>query len=174
MNPVLARWNSLDASAAAREVLPCCGSQAWADLLSARRPIADADALLATSSAVWWSLPEADWLQAFNSHPRLGQTKAIAHATPQSLEWSAQEQQQALSDITADTAAKTALAEANLLYEQRFGRIFLLCATGKSSTQILSLLKSRLHNDTATELRESADQQRQITELRLQRWLEGN
>lgn len=168
MNPVLARWNSLDASAAAREVLPCCGSQAWADALTADRPIADPNSLIAASIVVWWSLPEAAWREAFDSHPRIGQSHATAHATPESLQWSAQEQQKA----TADRSAKVALAAANLRYEQRFGRIFIICATGKSSTQILSILESRMHNDDATELREAAEQQSQITQLRLRRWLE--
>ena len=73
MNKVLARWNSLDPAAAAREVLPCCGSQAWATALASKRPITDEAALVEASSTVWLTLPEEAWQEAFDSHPRIGQ-----------------------------------------------------------------------------------------------------
>ena len=170
MNPVLARWNTLDAITAAQEILPCCGSEAWAKSLAAARPIPDEATLLTTSDKIWQSLPEPDWQQAFDSHPRIGQQHA-ASATAQSLAWSAQEQSTAQSKATPAEAAKLALAEANRRYEQRFGRIFIVCATGKSSSEILNILEARMHNDSATELGEAAEQQRQITQLRLRRWL---
>ena len=170
MNPVLTRWNALDAESAAREVLPCCGSSVWATQLAAKRPITNDSTLLETSNAVWFSLPEEAWQQAFDSHPRIGQKHAQTHATEESLRWSAQEQRTALSE---DEAAKLALEEANRHYEQRFGRIFIVCATGKPAREILSILDQRMTNDASTELREAAEQQRQITELRLRRWLES-
>ena len=168
MNDVLARWNSLDKDAAAAAVLPCCGSRAWAEGLAGRRPIADEAALLTESAAVWRALPVAAWQEAFDSHPRIGELKAQKDATAAALQSSAKEQEVALS---ADDAAKFALKEANKRYEERFGRIFIICATGKTASEILSALETRLNNDHATELHEAAEQQRQITELRLKRWL---
>ena len=129
----------------------------------------DEASLLEAANNIWLALPESDWREAFDSHPRIGQQHA-ASATAQSLNWSAQEQGKAVPD----EAAKNALAEANRRYEERFDRIFIVCATGKTSSEILSILESRMHNDTATELREAAEQQRQITQLRLRRWLEAN
>ncbi len=170
MNKVLARWNSLDSDAAAREALPCCGSSAWAAALAANRPIADEASLIETSSSVWLALPEGAWQEAFDSHPRIGQKHAQTRATEESLRWSAQEQRTA---FTEDDAVKLALEEANRRYEQRFGRIFIVCATGKTSTEMLTALEARMKNDAATELREAAEQQRQITQLRLHRWLES-
>lgn len=170
MNPVLTRWNALDAESAAREVVPCCGSSAWAAQLVAKRPITNEAALIEASSTIWLSLPEQAWQQAFDSHPRIGQKHAQSQATEKSLRWSAQEQRAAVSE---DTAAKQALEQANRRYEQRFGRIFIVCATGKSTPQILSILEARMQNDQQTELCEAAEQQRQITELRLRRWLES-
>jgi 2-oxo-4-hydroxy-4-carboxy-5-ureidoimidazoline decarboxylase len=170
MNQVLARWNSLDLAAAAREALPCCGSQAWAAALASARPIENEESLIETSSSIWLGLPEEAWREAFDSHPRIGQNHAQAHATEQSLRWSAQEQCVALSK---DEAAKLALEDANRLYEKRFGRIFIVCASGKTSPEILAILEARMQNDAATELREAAEQQRQITQLRLHRWLES-
>jgi 2-oxo-4-hydroxy-4-carboxy-5-ureidoimidazoline decarboxylase len=170
MNKVLARWNSLDAAEAAREALPCCGSHAWAIALAAKRPIADEASLVEASTAVWRALPEQAWREAFDSHPRIGQKQAASHATSESLQWSAKEQQ----NITADDAARRAVADANHRYEQKFGRIFIVCATEKSSAEILALLEARLQNDHATELREAAEQQSQITQLRLNKWMNGS
>jgi 2-oxo-4-hydroxy-4-carboxy-5-ureidoimidazoline decarboxylase len=169
-NKILARWNSLDPASAAREVLPCCGSQAWAAALASHRPLADEASLVTASANIWLALPEEAWQEAFDSHPRIGQKQARVHATEESLSWSAQEQRSALSE---DDTARLALEEANRRYEQKFGRIFVVCATGKTSSEMLSILERRMKNDAATELREQAEQQRQITELRLHRWLES-
>jgi 2-oxo-4-hydroxy-4-carboxy-5-ureidoimidazoline decarboxylase len=169
-NKVLSRWNSLDPAAAAREALPCCGSRAWATALASRRPIADEASLIEESRSIWLALPKEAWQEAFDSHPRIGQTHAQTCATEESLSWSAQEQRTSLTD---DEAAKLALEEANRRYEQKFGRIFIVCATGKTSAEILAILEARMKNDAATELHEAAEQQRQITQLRLHRWLES-
>jgi 2-oxo-4-hydroxy-4-carboxy-5-ureidoimidazoline decarboxylase len=170
MNNVLARWNSLEPAAAVLEALPCCGSHAWALGLAARRPIQDEASLIEASTEVWLALPEEAWREAFDSHPRIGQRHAQAPATEESLRWSAQEQRTALSD---DEHARLALKEANRRYEQKFGRIFIVCATGKTSAEMLAILEARMKNDAVTELRETAEQQRQITQLRLHRWLES-
>jgi len=171
MNKVLARWNSLDLATATHEVLPCCGSQAWAEALALRRPVADEVHLLDTSSSVWRALSPKDWREAFDSHPRIGQTQPQTHATEASLRWSAQEQNVALSK---DEAVQQTLQLANRRYEERFGRIFIVCAAGKTSSEILRILETRMSNDTNTELLEAAEQQNQITRLRLNRWLESS
>ena len=171
MNEVLARWNSLDKDAAAAAVLPCCGSRAWAAGLAAKRPVPDEATLLAESAAVWRALPAEAWQEAFDSHPRIGEQKAQKDATTESLRSSAKEQAVAL---TADDAAKLALKEANKRYEERFGRIFIICASGRTASEILAALEARMNNDGRTELIEAAEQQRQITELRLKRWLGEN
>jgi 2-oxo-4-hydroxy-4-carboxy-5-ureidoimidazoline decarboxylase len=169
-NAVLVRWNSLDASAAAREVLPCCGSTAWADGVASRRPFADVRQLLLASDQVWVALPESAWQEAFDSHPRIGQQHARA-ATAESLAMSSHEQSAAMSD---EDATKLALAEGNRQYEEKFGRIFIVCASGKSAAEILTILKARMNHTPAAELLEAAEQQRQITQLRLRRWLGEN
>ena len=166
-NAVLERWNAQEAADAAREVLPCCGSGGWAEELARRRPFSSAEELLAASDTVWWGLPEEEWHAAFDSHPRIGQQQAQA-ATAKSLEWSSQEQRGAMA---ADDGVKTELAEGNRRYEEKFGRIFIVCAKGKTAEEILAILKRRLGNRPEAELREAAEQQRQITALRLGRWL---
>jgi len=133
------------------------------------RPFENAASLLVASDTVWLALPEGAWREAFDSHPRIGQHHAT-QATVESLQWSQQEQRAAISP---DAAAKLALEEANRRYEERFGRIFIVCASGKSAGEILTILEARMSNDAATELREATEQQRLITQLRLRRWLGG-
>jgi 2-oxo-4-hydroxy-4-carboxy-5-ureidoimidazoline decarboxylase len=171
---VLTRWNHLPPDEAVKIILPCCGSKAWAEGMLARRPFPDEAALLVASSEVWRSLSRSDWMEAFQSHPRIGESRpASPFSTPsalaQSVEWSAQEQQK-VGD--AKNAVKIALAEANREYERRFDRIFIVCATGKSAAEILEILQRRLSNDADTELHEAAEQQRQITQIRLKKWLQ--
>jgi 2-oxo-4-hydroxy-4-carboxy-5-ureidoimidazoline decarboxylase len=171
----LARWNLLDAEAAARAVLPCCGSRAWAEGVAASRPIGSAEELFAASDEVWRGLPEDAWREAFDCHPRIGQQHARA-ATAESLAWSAEEQRAARSGRGSrggshDDAARLALAERNRQYEERFGRIFIVCAAGKSATEILGIIERRMENPADAEMLETAEQQRQITQLRLRRWL---
>jgi 2-oxo-4-hydroxy-4-carboxy-5-ureidoimidazoline decarboxylase len=167
VNSILAEWNQLDAADAAQVILPCNGSREWADGVVRMRPLLTAETLFAAADRVWRTLPESDWQQAFDSHPRLGERKAKA-ATDKSLNWSAGEQ----SEANPDDAAREALARGNADYEAKFGRIFLLCATGRSAEEMLAILRARMQNDAATELREAAEQQRLITQLRLRKWLQ--
>jgi 2-oxo-4-hydroxy-4-carboxy-5-ureidoimidazoline decarboxylase len=164
---ILAEWNGLGLDDAAEVILPCNGSPVWATLLAYNRPFDSPAALFAASDRIWQSLPEEDWREAFDSHPRLGEQKARA-ATTQSLTWSAQEQ----SAAKPDDAVREALSRGNREYEEKFGRIFLLCATGRSAAEMLEILHTRMNNEAATELREAAEQQRLITRLRLRKWLQ--
>jgi 2-oxo-4-hydroxy-4-carboxy-5-ureidoimidazoline decarboxylase len=164
----LARWNSLSKADAAKDILPCCGSTAWAEGIARRRPLPDEATLLAASDETWRNLAEEDWMEAFRSHPRIGESKGSGAAAVQSLAWSKQEQQNVTA---ADNAFKNGLAEANKEYEARFNRTFIVCATGKSAQEILEILRRRLRNDDETELREAAEQQRLITHIRLKKWL---
>ncbi len=166
----LARWNLLGAGEAEGEILVCCGSRAWARGVASRRPLEDESALLAASDEIWRNLKEVDWLEAFRAHPRIGEAKAERPAKARSAAWSAEEQSSAAA---ADAELKNALADGNREYERRFGRMFIVCATGKTSGEILAILRRRLRNDEATELREAAEQQREIMQLRLKKWLRG-
>lgn len=165
---VLVRWNLLSAQDAIQEILACCGSEAWAHKLVARRPISDESSLIAASDEIWGRLSTEDWLQAFSKHPRIGERKAPAEAPSTSAIWSAQEQQ---SVTAAGESIQAALVQGNLEYEQRFGRVFIECATGKSAAEMLEILRLRLRNDDATELQEAAEEQRKITNIRLKKWL---
>lgn len=162
------RWNAMSADEASEAVLPCCGSHAWARGLASRRPLSTLPELLAASDAAWWSLGEADWMEAFGSHPRIGEQHAAAGATDASLAWSADEQHAAKM---SDTDAKAKLANGNRAYEAKFGRIFIVRAAGKIAQEMLAILTRRMHNTPEAELQEAAEQQREITHIRLRKWL---
>jgi len=167
-NAVLARWNSVDQDAAETEVLPCCSSRRWARELAQARPFSDETELFQSADAIWLRLTQFDWDEAFRSHPRIGERKTAETATRQSAAWSRQEQ----SGVDAtDAGIRAALEHGNRVYEERFGRVFLICANEKSAAEMLKALERRLQNDEQTELREAVEQQRQITQLRLRKWL---
>jgi 2-oxo-4-hydroxy-4-carboxy-5-ureidoimidazoline decarboxylase len=164
---ILGDWNQMDAARAAETILPCNGSHAWAEGVVLMRPLATAEELFAASDRAWRGLPESDWQESFDSHPRLGESRAKT-ATAQSLNWSAHEQ----SAVSPQDAVREGLAQGNREYEEKFGRTFLLCATGRSAREMLAILRERMRNDAATELHEAAEQQRLITQLRLRKWLQ--
>jgi OHCU decarboxylase len=164
MSNALARLNALAPVEAEAELLACCGSTRWAREVAARRPFRGEQDLFETADSVWRNLDEADWLEAFRAHPKIGERKA-ARATGADAERWAEDEQRGASLAARDTLDE--LARANLDYEQRFGFIYIVCATGKSADEMLAILRERLGNDAETELRVAAEEQRKITQLRL-------
>jgi OHCU decarboxylase len=164
----LSKFNDLSDSEATAELLKCCGSRAWANRLDAERPFASFEDLLNKATEIWWKLDRHDWLEAFRSHPKIGEKKTATEISAQSQKWSGQEQR-GLESSSQETLDE--LATLNREYEQKFGYIFIVCATGKSSTEMLALLRSRLTNDTETELPIAAGEQAKITEIRLRKLL---
>jgi len=169
VNPVLERWNGRTENEAAEEILPCGGSRRWARALADLRPFADAASLLEQSDGIWNRVDLLDWDEAFATHPRIGDKKAPASATTKSAAWSSQEQS-GVAGAADDIQER--LRQRNEEYERRFGRTYIVCATGKSAEEMLAILEQRLQNDDAAERREAAEQQRQISRLRLRKWLE--
>ncbi|MGA9671358.1 MAG: 2-oxo-4-hydroxy-4-carboxy-5-ureidoimidazoline decarboxylase [Terracidiphilus sp.] len=167
MNTTLQSWNAADTSDAIESMIACCGSRRWVEAMVALRPIASVLKLSESADHVWGTMNEADWMEAFATHPRIGERKA-AHATAKSAAWSSQEQSSAVS---AEASVLEELAQGNALYEQRFGFTYIVCATGKTADEMLTILNRRLTSDRATELREAAEQQRQIMQIRLGKWL---
>src|SRR5881227_1477032 len=88
----LARLNALDAPTAETKLLKCCGAQAWAREMTARRPFEDVEELMLTADQVWWSLRTADWHEAFRSHPKIGERNSRQAQSEQAAAWSEQEQ----------------------------------------------------------------------------------
>jgi OHCU decarboxylase len=161
MSAKLAAWNGLSEEEAASVVLLFCGSRTWARCLARARPIADRDVFQRAAESCWTALVEADWLDAFSVHPAIGDPAAVGLA--------AREQ----ADVrSASAETLDALAQVNRDYRERFGWTFLVCAAGKTAEEMLSLCRQRLHNDPRAELAVAAEEQKKITRLRLERWLE--
>jgi OHCU decarboxylase len=159
------RWfNDLPEAEAAGELLAVCHSRRWAERVAAGRPYAGVAALQKAADEVWTGLGEADWLEAFAAHPRIGERGGA------SADWSKQEQA-GVSD--AEDEVRQALARGTAAYEERFGYVFLISAAGRSAAEILADLRARLDNDPSTELRVAAEEHRTITRLRIQRLMRG-
>jgi OHCU decarboxylase len=166
----LQQLNQLPRAEAVRELLKCCGSQRWAGHLADERPFHEIDSLLRRADDIWWSLDETDWLEAFSHHPKIGEKRAAQEVSPEARRWS--EEEQASAARTANEEMMRELVAANQEYERRFGFIFIVCATGKTTEEMLALIKERLPNEADTELCVAAEEQRRITHLRLKKLLQ--
>jgi 2-oxo-4-hydroxy-4-carboxy-5-ureidoimidazoline decarboxylase len=168
MTSVLEKINNAEVREAESMFRDCCGSLEWSKRMAISRPFISESALLEKAAAVWEELDRSDWLEAFAGHPRIGESKAAKTQQAKSAEWSKGEQS---GMQAADELLKNELAEANQKYFDRFGFIFIVCATGKSANEMLQLCRSRLENDRETEIANAAGEQQKITDLRLKKLL---
>jgi 2-oxo-4-hydroxy-4-carboxy-5-ureidoimidazoline decarboxylase len=167
----MALWRRVDGASPseARELLgECCGATRWVDAMLRRRPFGSHEAILAAARDVWWSLEPGDWREAFTHHPKIGDKAALRSKFAGTRALSESEQSEVAS---ASEAVLDAFAEGNRDYEERFGYIFIVCATGKSAEEMLALLRARMVNDPTIEIRIAAEEQAKITALRLSREL---
>lgn len=160
----LERINTLDEETFRTELHRCCGSKRWVELMLVRRPFKDEAALLNAAENVWFSLSREDWLEAFAHHPKIGDAESLRGKFCQTIQW-AKNEQSAVASASDETIKR--LAEANQIYEKRFGYIFIVCATGKSAEEMLSILQNRLGNEPSEEIQIAAREQHKITRLRL-------
>ena len=152
----LAGFNAAGIETAITELTRCCGSPNWAARMEGSRPFASLAEMENAADRLWAACAKEDWLAAFAAHPKIGQRSGS--------KWS-QEEQSGAGDVPSE------MAERNREYEEKFGYIFIVCATGKTAQEMLGLLKQRLANDPADEIRNAAEQQRLITRLRLRKLL---
>ncbi|MFE2957794.1 2-oxo-4-hydroxy-4-carboxy-5-ureidoimidazoline decarboxylase [Nocardia tengchongensis] len=161
----LSEFNSTAGDRLRPDLLTCCDVPAWADSLLADRPYADIDGVLARADELAGALTGADVDRALAAHPRIGERVS---GTGTGSAWSRQEQ----AGVGQDAAVSAQLLDGNRAYEQRFGRVFLICATGLSAEQILTNLRERLTNDDAAEAAVVAGELRKIAVLRLRKVFE--
>ncbi|HEX4062143.1 MAG TPA: 2-oxo-4-hydroxy-4-carboxy-5-ureidoimidazoline decarboxylase [Streptosporangiaceae bacterium] len=159
---LLTVFNTAAAGDAARDVTRCCAARPFTETIVAGRPYQDFDALDAAIDTGFAGLVWLDVVEALNDHPRIGDQSASG--------WSRAEQAGAAA-APADVTA--AIADGNRAYEDAFGHVFLICATGLSGEQVLAALRYRLGNDPAEEHRIVTDELRKITKLRMRKLLGG-
>jgi len=158
--PGLAELNALPAPDFEELLLGCCAAPGWARRVTAGRPYASLADLLGVAGAAWAAREPGDLEAAMAGHPRIGERRLSG--------WSAQEQAGVQAGAGAD-AMVTALADGNAAYEQRFGHVFLICATGRGPAEILTELNRRMNNDAATEREVAAAEIGKINQLRLRK-----
>lgn len=161
----LRELNQLKSEEAEQLLLSCCGSHQWAKSMAARIPFPNIETLLSEASGIWLSLNEKDFLQAFAAHPKIGDINALRNNYASTTQ--AEQGQVTL----ADENVLMALRELNQAYAEKFGFIFIVCATGKSAEEMLALLRARIDNERAAELNTAANEQEKITLIRLKKLL---
>jgi 2-oxo-4-hydroxy-4-carboxy-5-ureidoimidazoline decarboxylase len=164
----LADLNAFSPAARAEALATCCGAAAWVAALNKQFPFATAEALFAEAERIWDNLTEADWREAFMHHPKIGDVNALREKFASTATWVAGEQGAVRQ---AEPETLEALAAGNDAYEQKFGYIFIVCATGKSATEMLALLQARLPNEPSQEIHIAMGEQAKITRLRLEKLL---
>jgi 2-oxo-4-hydroxy-4-carboxy-5-ureidoimidazoline decarboxylase len=159
-------FNELPDRAARQALRECCSAPGWAEEMAAARPYASAQDAIRQSGAIVAALTVADLAEALAGHPRIGERPDGGNGTAGAAQWSRREQ----SGVDADDATtKRALAGANLEYEQRFGHIYLVCASGRTGKELLDVLRGRLRNEPADEWQVVRAELQKINALRLQR-----
>ena len=155
--PGLADLNALPARDVEELLLRCCAAPGWAHRVTQGRPYASLAGLLAAADAAWAGRDPGDLDAAMAGHPRIGERRLSG--------WSAQEQ----AGVGSDADVVTALADGNAAYEERFGHVFLICATGRGPAEILAELNRRMSHDPATERQVAAAEIGKINEIRLRK-----
>ena len=175
------RWERINAAPpdqARAELTICCGSPRWVERMVARRPFASLAEARSAAREEWFALDPDEWREAFKHHPKIGAASASPVASPgaspvaspvaqdfsPASAVSAREQS-GVASAAADV--KQALADGNRAYQQRFGYIYIVCATGKTAEEMLAILRSRLGNDPIKEIQIAAEEHAKICDLRL-------
>ncbi len=164
----LHEFNILPAEQLTEALRRCCGSQAWVQRMLAFIPADDMVELLEDAEEQWWQCSESDWKEAFTHHPKIGDRESLQKKFASTAEWASGEQR-AVNSASEETIRR--LAEGNRLYEEKFGYIFIVCATGKSADEMLAILRDRLENSPEAEILVAADEQNKITKLRIEKML---
>jgi 2-oxo-4-hydroxy-4-carboxy-5-ureidoimidazoline decarboxylase len=159
--------NNLNEPVLRETLTKCCGASAWVEKMLRVFPVSDTTVLLAEAEKAWYACEKEDWLEAFCHHPRIGDLSSLEKKYGGgAAQWAASEQS-SVNDATQEVLA--ALAEGNRFYEEKFGYIFIVCATGMSAMEMLVLLKARLLNDPSGELFIAMMEQNKITRIRLEK-----
>jgi 2-oxo-4-hydroxy-4-carboxy-5-ureidoimidazoline decarboxylase len=164
----LASLNDADAMSAYQLLRQCCTSETWIKRLEQARPFSSSEVLHVAADNAWQGLAEKDYLQSFDGHPKIGEVGSLKAKYANTKALAAGEQ--ASVDSASDQIIN-ALAEGNAAYEEKFGFIFIVCASGKSAAEMLALLQARLPNSRQQELLNAAEEQRKIFHLRLEKLL---
>lgn len=165
----LRRLATLPPDLLAAELRACCASSRWVDSMTSQRPFSSPAAVLDAAERAWAKTVPDDWREAFLAHPRIGEREAKVDRPSHEKTWSSKEQA-GMSSATEEVRA--AISAANRTYEERFGFVYIVCASGKTGAELLAILEGRLTNTVDAELARAAEEIAKITRLRLEKLLE--
>ena len=146
----------------------CCACSTWVNRMLDKMPFSSKDDLFNKSDECWSNLSLSDWYEACDGHPKIGDVTSLKEKYASTKQWAGNEQQ---GMDSAEEKVIKRLAQGNEDYENKFGYIFIVCATGKSAGEMLEILEKRLPNDPITELKIAKGEQNKITKLRLEKLL---
>ena len=158
--------NQLPIAGLKEVLLTCCGSTTWVNDMAKMFPVENKESLFKHAEIVWFACSESDWREAFTHHPKIGDINSLREKFASTKNW-AEGEQSGVS--TASRSILEMLAEGNQFYEEKFGYIFIVCATGKSAEEMLEILESRLLNSPEDEIRIAMQEQHKITKIRLEK-----
>lgn len=164
----LPELNQLPNSELKAALSACCGSTAWVTEMAKIFPVESKESLFEQAEVIWFGLTESDWREAFLHHPKIGDIDSLRQKFASTAVWAEGEQAGVSS---ASLSVLEMLAEGNQLYEEKFGYIFIVCATGKSADEMLELLETRLLNSPDEEIQIAMQEQNKITQIRLEKLL---
>jgi len=168
MKQTLEIFNALDFQTAKGKLLECCHSEKWATAMADKRPYSSLPKLQEAGEKVWLALGETEWLEAMQAHPKIGDLTSLREKYANTKSMAAGEQS-GLEGANEEILKE--LRNLNQSYEKEFGFIFIVCASGKSANDMLEILKSRINNNRAQELLNSAKEQARIMKLRMEKLL---
>lgn len=160
------QFNQLTLKEAIDVLTQCCGSTRWATEMESSRPFKNKTEMFVKATQVWNQLSESEWKEAFAHHPKIGDVESLKKKFASTRAWAEQEQK---GSAEASVSVLQALALGNQTYENRFGYIFIVCATGKTAEEMLSILELRLSNEPEMEIKVAAEEQAKITQIRLEK-----
>jgi 2-oxo-4-hydroxy-4-carboxy-5-ureidoimidazoline decarboxylase len=164
----IAEFDHLNIEEKKKLLYQCCGSTVWVEKMLTVPPIDDLIELFEDAEEKWYECSEKDWKEAFSNHPKIGDIESLKKKFASTAQWASGEQ---AGVNTATEKILEKLAEGNKLYEDKFGYIFIICATGKPAEEMLKNLEERLTNDPEDEIKIAAGEQNKITQLRLEKLL---
>jgi len=167
----LQEFNNLSKKDAAKALEKCCASRTWIDKMIDKMPFDSAGNLIQHAANSWYNdCTIADWKEAFTGHPKIGDVNSLRKKFTNTKEWAGNEQAKVAK---ANDETIQELAIANSLYEEKYGYIFIVSASGKSADEMLSILKTRLHHDKNDEIYVAMNEQHKITVIRLTKLIDG-
>ena len=164
----LDQLNRLSEAEATAAFTQCCAAQRWVERMVIDRPFESLAEMLEISDRIWEECDVDDYMEAFEGHPRIGDVESLAKKYANTKGWAGGEQKGVEG---ADAAVIQRLADGNRAYEEKFGHIFIVCATGKSAAEMCALLEARMNNDPEHEIAVAAEEQNKITRIRLKKLL---